>query len=251
MSKIKPRPTQGRILLSALIIAILAAIILLSSPFSRITLHTTMTLTPSIGPGTAPFTATASDAVIGSTSTNTGSPPILTPGFDGTPTPINYPTAFEGALGINTPEGFDIVYWYTDYRECDINPRHTTFNIYGLIFSPGRPSYNYRFSFWRLDTVNNPLGFTATPSFTPQPTPTATPTVFPLSVTPYLVTPTLDTSLGTLGESVLFNQPVVLLKDRYYHVTISFDWENGIATWIDDLYYPGTKNDSRCVKPNH
>jgi hypothetical protein len=131
-----------------------------------------------------------------------------------TPTPVNYPTPFKDSDGTNLPSGFQVVQWRDNNTSCDRNPKMKTVNIYGLIVSGG--TYPYQLTFWRFGVVSAPN--------------LVTPTTVPPPSTP-------DPNVPD-GSIFIFDPPVELYRGKYYHVTLSFNWEKGNATWIDDLYYP-------------
>lgn len=153
-----------------------------------------------------------------------------------TSTPPLFPTPFRGAAGTNLPYRFEVVQWHDNYVVCDKDSNNTTVIIYGVVFANGTPPYEYHFSFWRFFTIATPIGLTPTPIFTTTPAPS------PLSDNPF------NQVVSFPGEYVVFDKPVYLLKGEYYHVIISFEWEKGNATWIDDIFYPVTDRDSRCPK---
>jgi hypothetical protein len=137
-----------------------------------------------------------------------------------TPTPLHYPPIVSGALGTNLPKEFKVFKWLSDYIQCDRDTKNRIVKVSGAIISGGVSPYE--FDFWRFETFT-PVSFI--------PTPDSIPTSGPDE---------------TLGETVLFEKAVELFKGKYYHVTISFTWEKGDAVWIEDLYYPNTKDDKRC-----
>lgn len=234
------RPTQGQILWLSVGFAVIAFILVLlpKNPAPS----TPPTPSPSLSGTPSPRGIENITEATFATETMT---PSVTPSssIEKSATPEKYPTPFVGVKTVNAPVGFDVVYWVTDYAECDPKPNHNTFKVHGLIVPLGTPPYDYDFSFSRYNESFAPKGFTPTPSPTWTPSPTYTPTFVPVPFVPATVTSQPD---PPRGELIIFDTPVVLHKGQYYNVIISFSWVGGTAIWIDDLYYPQTINDPRC-----
>lgn len=109
----------------------------------------------------------------------------------------------------NLPNGFRIGTWHDDSIICDTNPKHYLVKIYGVEIIGGTPPYEVTFS--QSGNIIKPKNYLT-------------------------------------DRGIEFIEPVIVRKDAYVHVVITFSSANGDSTWSGYLLYP-YKYDQRCPVP--